>query len=70
MKELIEILDEIWKFYESDKQGIIDFFASGYKHFDKKAKLKEAEQMEIALNSKRASVEQIKQILRDYKRVA
>ena len=66
MKELIEILDEIWKFYESDKQGIIDFFASGYKHFNKKAKKKEAEKMEVDLNSKRKSVEKIKQILLDY----
>ena len=65
MEELIEILDEIWKFYEADKLSIIDFFSSGYKHFDKKAKKKEAEAMEIALNSKRAAIEKIKQTIRN-----
>jgi len=63
MNELIKTLDEVWRFYESDKQGIIDFFSSGYKHFNKKAKRKEAEAMEELLNSKRESIERIKQLL-------
>jgi hypothetical protein len=63
MSELIKTLDEIWRFYESDKQGIIAFFTSSYKHFNKKAKRKEAEAMEERLNSKRESVKRIKQFL-------
>jgi len=63
MKELIKILDEIWKFYENDKQGLIDFFASGYKHFDKKAKKKEAKKMEVELELKRQCIEKIKEMI-------
>ncbi len=64
MATLINILDEIWRFYEGDKQGVIDFFASGYKHFNKKAKRKEAKEMERDLKYKREAVEEIKKILR------
>lgn len=64
MEELTKILDEIWKFYEADKLATISFFRSGYKYFDKKAKEKEADEMEADLNYKRASIEQINQFLK------
>lgn len=60
---LIKTLDEIWKYYEAEKLSIIDFFCSGYKHFNKKAKRKEAEQMQGDLDKKRESIEKIKQLI-------
>lgn len=63
MKELIKTLDEIWRFYANDKQFLIEFFRSDYKHFDKKAKRKEADEMERELSLKRKAVEQIKSLL-------
>ena len=64
MKELIEILEEIWRFYEADKLATISFFRSGYKYFDSKAKEKEADIIERDLNYKKSLIEQIKQIIK------
>lgn len=58
-KELIKALDEIWRFYEYDKQAVICFFKSGYKYFDKKAKEKEAEEMGEQLEQTRRAIQQI-----------
>lgn len=63
MKELSRVLEEIWKFYEADKKSLIEFFRSGYKHFHKEAKEKDADEMEKALNIQRESIKQIKSLL-------
>ncbi len=61
--KLSRALEEVWRFYEHDKQSLIEFFRSGYKHFGRKAKEKEADEMEKELNLKREAVQQIKSLL-------
>jgi len=39
-ENLSKVLDEIWRFYEFDKQALIFFFRSDYKNFNKKEKEK------------------------------